>query len=413
MRHRARGLFAGLLATIATACGGGDGGNGATAPLPTFTEGPTSSLAGVFPTDFATGYFDGDGQRDLFMPGILGIGPVEVQWGAGLFVGEEDGRFSPRAPVTVGLPEPFEVVRAIPGHFQLGSHMDVLVVSGSEYGVLLGNGDGTFEPATWYAPNFPGGILATDAERYDSDRNFNDDFVVGTAQGTVAVFISDGAGGFQFSVDFPVSPGNVILDVVVADMDGDGLDDVVALDDDARVTVLLSDGGGSFTLGPSISTGLPGDSSGILIGDFDSSSGLDLAVLQGPFPTPTPHARVMVVTGDGAGGFGVIDGTVDLPETSVGWGVGNMRCANVWLANGTFKFVVATGDGGPTQTRSLYLVRTTGAGVPTAERIPHAQSVYGFRAVDMNGDFLTDLVLVNAGETMPDFTLQVLYATPP
>lgn len=413
MWHRAHGPVIGLLATIATACGGGDGGNGTTAPVPRFTGGPTSPLAGVFPTALATGYFDGDAERDLFVPGLLGLGQGSLEWGAGLFVGGAGGRFTPRAPVTAGLPKPFEVVHAISGHFRLGAHMDVVVVSGTEYGALLGNGDGTFEPATWFAPTFPGGLLAIDAARYDADGNFNDDFVVGTAQGTVAVFLGDGAGGFQLSDDFAVSPGSFILDVFVTDMDGDGLEDVVALDEDARVTVLFGDGAGSFALGPSISTGLPGDSAGILVGDFDASQGLDLAVLRGPFPTPTPHVQVMVVTGDGTGGFGIIDGTVDLPEAALPLGVGDVRGALVWMGDGVSRFVVAAGEGGPGGRRSLYLVRTDDAGLPTAERIPHPGSVYGFRAVDVNGDLLTDLVVVTEGQDVLDFSLQVLFATPP
>jgi hypothetical protein len=53
MRHRARGLLAGLLAAISVACGGGGGGGGgaATAPIQPFTGGPISPLGSVMPLD--------------------------------------------------------------------------------------------------------------------------------------------------------------------------------------------------------------------------------------------------------------------------------------------------------------------------------------------------------------------------
>ena len=413
MRHRARGLFAGLLAAISAACGGDGGGGAATTPVQAFTGGPISPLGSVMPLDLATGYFDGDARRDLVLPGGIAFTLNGMQLGAGVFLSDSDGSLSAKAPVTMGLPDMSgEIYRALSGHFRVWAHEDVLVVSSREYGVLLGNGDGTFDPEWSVGRVFQNPIVALDAEIYHTNSNFLDDFVVGTTQGSVATYGCMGAGVFQLLDLFVVAPGTAIIDVVAAYLDGDEIEDVVALDSASGIHVLFGDGGGSFTVGPSLVGGLPGEARGILLGRFDNAPGLDLAVMRVSSATPTPHASVLVVTGDGTGGFGVLTGEVDLRQGEFGYDGGGAQ-GEVVLLSELNSLVVAAGPSAPGSDRFLFLVRTDGAGVPSAERIPHPGSVATIRASDMDGDWLTDLAVVYEGETLLDFTIQVLYATLP
>jgi hypothetical protein len=218
-----------------------------------------------------------------------------------------------------------------------------------------------------------------------------------------------GGGAFQLLDLFVVAPGTAIIDVVTAYLDGDEIEDVVALDSASGIHVLFGDGGGSFTVGPSIVGGLPGEARAILLGRFDNAPGLDLAVMRVSSATPTPHASDMVVTGDGTGGFGLLTGSRSARESSAL----TVACRPARRPGELSGIVVAAGPSTPGADRYLYLVRTDGAGVPTAERIPHPGSVGMFRAADMDGDWLTDLAVVYEGETLLDFTIQVLYATLP
>lgn len=401
MRTHARWLLGGSLAFVGAACGGSGGGLAPAA----FTTGPVTSLGGSLPFDVAIAYFDADAAPDLFLPGGIGVGPGGLEFGARVFLGRADGTYAPTAPVTVGVATLFEIVRAIPGHFDDGARTDCLLVAGPSYGLLLGNGDGTFDAAGPALKVFQGGIVATDADRIDGDGNLHDDFVIGTTNGHVVVFLGDGAGGFQLSDDVPVAPGKLILDVAVADLDGDDIDDVVALDSDSGVTVLFGDLAGGVAFGSSIVGGLPGRVQGIVVGEFDDANGLDLAILAGPLPTPTPHVNVTIVTGDGSGGFGVIDGAVDLPQETFGVPA---RGAVAWL-DSFAKPDLVVGARSASGDMSLYRIRLDALGVPVADAIEAPAHVVTFRAADLDDDLRTDLLVVSEQETGLDLAVRILY----
>jgi len=401
MRHQARGLFAGLLAALTVACGGGDGGSGGAAPLPVYTAGPVSPLVGVLPFDLTIGYFDADGHRDLIAPGLTDLTQAPYVTGASVLLGAADGTFTARSPIEVGVPEPSESFRALPGHFDEDGDLDLLLVSGRQYSVLLGRGDGAFDPAGPNIRNLPFGLEASDAAVIDGDGNLRDDFVVGTNSGSVAFLLAIGGGDFVLVDEYTVAPGEFIRDLVVVDMDEDGIDDVVVLDSGGGLTVLLCDLSGSFTLGWASGPGGYPHTVRIRVGEFDALPGLDLAAMQN-LPTPAPKAQVMVVTGDGAGGFAFIDGTADLPEATCD------AAAVVRTPDPTDGLVVrarAPNYGA----ESLYRIRTDATGQPTAEKIPVEGSLVAFRAADMNGDLAMDLVLLKEGPTAME--VQVLYAT--
>jgi hypothetical protein len=102
---------------------------------------------------------------------------------------------------------------------------------GGVVGVLLGNGNGTFQPAVSYpAGNCPYAITVADV---DGDGKL--DAVVGnwgsadgSNFGTISVLLGNGNGTFQSPVLF-LSGGDSVTSVAVADLNGDGKPDIAAI----------------------------------------------------------------------------------------------------------------------------------------------------------------------------------------
>jgi len=118
--------------------------------------------------------------------------------------------------------------------------------------VLLGNGDGTFQPAVTYDSGRP----ATETLAVvDVNGDAKPDVIVGSPSGQVGVLLGNGDGTFQTVME---SPSLVGADkIVVSDMNGDGKPDVVVLDfcygahcnaSDGAVAVLAGRGDGTFLL---------------------------------------------------------------------------------------------------------------------------------------------------------------------
>ena len=108
-------------------------------------------------------------------------------------------------------------------------------------GVLLGNGDGTFQPAVSYDS---GGIIATSVAITDVNGDGRPDLVVANEcntqackHGVVAVLLGNGDGTFKKAMKFPagITPDSV----VVADVNGDGKPDAVVADFCADLQVRL------------------------------------------------------------------------------------------------------------------------------------------------------------------------------
>jgi len=121
---------------------------------------------------------------------------------------------------------------------------------GGIVGVLLGNGDGTFQTAVTYAVH--SGVDAVAVADLNGDGW--PDLVVGISDGagvtSLSVLLNKGDGTFEAAVGYPA--GIDISSVAIADVDGDGIQDVIALDQadktftHSAIAVLLGTGGGSL-----------------------------------------------------------------------------------------------------------------------------------------------------------------------
>jgi len=147
-------------------------------------------------------------------------------------------------------------------------------------GVLLGNGDGTFQKAVTYAGgNHTFSVTIADVNGDDKPDLLLADSgsVTGTGQG-VSVLLGNGDGTFQPRVVYDPG-GNTPVDVAVADVNDDGKPDLlVANNGSGTIGVLLGNGDGTFQSSQTYDT--PGSAS-VAVADVNGDTRPDLAVANG------------------------------------------------------------------------------------------------------------------------------------
>lgn len=218
----------------------------------TFSNGPSSQSADSGSSIALTSaYFNGDGNLDLAVvnTAINALGDVTILLGRG------NGRF--KLVNSYNLGEVPEFVRA--GDFNHDGKMDIAVTLNNPgaVAVLLGNGDGSFQSPVLYSVEEGPQDLAV----ADVNNDGNPDLLVvnecghtnGCRQGTVSVLLGNGDGTFQPQQSYFV--GIFPLEVAVADLNGDGNPDLV-LDlpcgtdsncvSNGGIGVLLGNGDGTF-----------------------------------------------------------------------------------------------------------------------------------------------------------------------
>lgn len=219
-------------------------------------QSPVSYPAGTGSGYFvATADFNGDGNLDIAVAEQAGANGVIV-----ILLGNGDGTF--QAPVSYSTGATAIASLAV-GDFNEDGAPDLAVANGAadSVSILLGNGDGTFRAAAVYAS---GGAFANSVAVGDFSGDGVPDLAVAngcasyntavgcSGSGSVAVLLGNGDGTFQPPVPYG-SGGNSANFVVVADFNGDGIADLAisnlgpsAGGGAGVVSLLLGNGDGTF-----------------------------------------------------------------------------------------------------------------------------------------------------------------------
>jgi hypothetical protein len=225
----------------------------------------TGGSATVSPYSVAVGDFNGDGKLDL-------VTADETLNQVSILIGNGDGTFQVHVDYATGT----DSWKVVTGDFNRDGHLDVAVAGAAGVVVLLGNGDGTLQPAVLY-PFSPGGFSPY---MLTADLNGDDklDFVIADTAGTIGVMLGNGDGTFNAPVTYATGGfPSCCTAVAAADFRGVGVLDL-AITNSGGATISLLPGNGDGTFGNSVSYPADNGARGVAVADFDGKGRLGLAV---------------------------------------------------------------------------------------------------------------------------------------
>ena len=355
---------------------------------------------------------NGDGKPDLVVVNAVGDS-------VSVLLGKGDGTFMPERLYNVGL-NPYTIAVA---DFNGDGKPDLVTSNRGDntVSVLLGNGDGTFEPQEI----FPTGKTPRTVAVGDFNGDGEVDIVTANlGDDTASVLLGRGDGTFSFGTQQSApAPPLAPFQVVVADVNGDGIPDVITANrPDNSVSVLLGNRDGSFQTKETFATdrspfsvavadingdGIPDiitanyepGTISVLLGNGDGTFRPHFELAAGSDPY---DVKVADLTGDGIPDIIVTNKNDNTVGVFLGEGKGAFEPMRTYpVASGPYEVVVddLTGNGIPDLVVSHFSATVVdvllGNGDGTfqpAREFPVGSRPYGLAMADLNGDGKPDIV---------------------
>jgi hypothetical protein len=338
----------------------------------------SSFSTGQSPSAIVLQDFNGDGKTDL---AIANTNDNTVS----IFLGNGDGTFSPASNPAVSVGNaPWAIVAA---DFNGDGKQDLAVanVGDGTVTILLGNGDGTFAPAP-SSPvtvgTFPVSLAAND---FNGD-GIADLVVANSADSTLTVLLGNGDGSFTPTPSSPFAVGSTPYSLAAADLNGDTkIDLVVANKDDYTFSVLLGNGDGTFTTATGSPVIVGSSPSNLILVDLNGDQKPDLVVVNSGDNT------LSILLGAGNGTFTAAPGSPitvgDNPQWVIAGDLNGDGYEDLAVANANDNTVTVL----------------VGAGNGTFSQAPFSPLAVGnsplcIQVANFNGAQKLDMVVVNAGD---------------
>ena len=224
---------------------------------------------------------NGDGNLDLI---VTGSASTSMNWSYSVLLGNGDGSFQPPVLYQQSVQAVFSLPIVI-ADFNGDGKVDMAVPVGNSVAVLLGNGDGTFSSPAYYFLESADSVVSAD---FNSDGKLD---IAATEASGLAILLGKGDGTFQPAVFPGIALGPPLL---TADLNGDGNADLVGSissgvfgPPNAEVQVLLGNGDGTFSALASFSSGngINPESIPIALADLNVDGTLDVISFEAFEPT--------------------------------------------------------------------------------------------------------------------------------
>ena len=375
---------AGSSSSIGILLGNGDGTFGSVADY---------NSGGYYSTSIAAGDVNGDGKLDLVVASESDYWPDFENGAVAILLGNGDGTFEPPTPYTfVGYGESAEIADV-----NGDGALDLVVSNGYGVGIFLASGKGTFQSMVTYGSGGDSFAIA------DINGDGKPDLLVANecasvcTTGTVGILLGTGTGGFRTIVTYG-SGGFVADSVVAADVNGDGKPDVVVASrcasntngtcvGDGTVGLLIGIGDGTFQMENTYGSG-GYQANAIAVADLNDDGKGDIIVLNLCADSScATNGTVSVLLGNGDGTFQTAL-TYDAGGSGSGIAVGDVNGdhkLDLLVAN-SYGIGILLGNGNGTF-QSVVTYEVGGSGTTS------------IATADVNGDGILDLLVANGCAT--------------